>query len=172
MLCLSLKYIRTDTQLDLSHLAHSLIHMHKHLNIPISFAAVYFSHAPTQIDSHTHTRWSIPGILFNIWWIGFCLLLHHLGCPLLDPGVSWWITRGLGWMVPPSPYRTLYCHFILSAPLICHSHRPFVTALWLLCALHMHVSAYAHTSDSLTPARSSSWAATPTSTQGRTCLLL
>ena len=42
-----------------------------------------------------------------------------------------------GWCLTPSLHPL--CHFILSALLICHSHRPFVTSMDQPCALHMHV---------------------------------
>lgn len=48
MLCLSLSY----TQLDLSDVAHSLIHMHDHSHIPISFVTLYFSCAHTETHRH------------------------------------------------------------------------------------------------------------------------
>lgn len=70
----------------------------------------------------------------------------------------------------PHPQHLL-CHFILSTLLICHSHWPFVILPVMLCALHTHVFAYGHTSDSLTPARISSWCATPTRSQGTSSLL-
>lgn len=51
-----------------------------------------------------------------------CILMDHLRTGMDDASSS---------------YRTLYCHFNLSAPLICHPHRPFVTAQGLYICAHV-----------------------------------
>lgn len=75
-----------------------------------------------------------------------------------------------GWCL--SPLRHLYMpfHSIYSTNLSFLS--PICYFAWAaMCFMYAHVSACGHTCDSMTPARSSSWAATLTCTQGTSSLL-
>ena len=127
--------------------------MHDHSDIPIPFLAHFHTHH-TETCMYSSASGGRCFVSLYISWVGlYSSPARPDGSPAdLD-----------GWYLIPLPY--LLCHFILSVLLICHSHRPFIT--WPgLCTSYIHMSAYAHTSDSLTPACSSSCAASTTLTQG------
>ncbi len=162
---------RQHTQLDLSNLAHSLIHMHDHSNIShIICGSFSFSCAHT--ETHTpscqmiHPRNSTQHLAdrgFVSCYIS-CIALYRTPC------ASWWITCTTGWMAPhpPSapcvPFHPICGANLSSSQAICYFAR---MAVCFTCA---GMFAYAHTSDSLTPAHSYGWDATVTWTQG-TCSL-
>lgn len=146
--------------------------MHGHLDIPISLVVLSFS--CTHPETHTHrrtARWSIPAIVFHIWQTGFGLLLHLPSCPLPDLSTSWWITCGLGWMVPhppPAPYMPFHpiyntnlsflspiCYFAWAAVRFTYAHVCICPHKWFhdpCSQLQLGCHPYMHTGDMLSSA--------------------